>query len=412
MSYNHIVQLEICNFICMPNLVQLHLKFNEITLFGKHLMKYVHSLVYLDLSNNNMNSFILSDQTELKLLILYENEIQCVDKQSLSMQVTFIVTNDFHVCCLFLHSNSMCSLKYLWPHSCPTMLLHLGLKTVSFCIGTFVVLVSTLSILLMTMYGQRLKRLKAYNSTTVIINCSDFTIGLCFIVLAVKNVLFGVNFLESDLMWRSSIECHLLAFLILWSILSEAWFMMIQNVVCYRVAINPLENPFSQNTAGVLFAIIPTIKAASIVILLILRHQVEGLLYLPSSICSLLGKTDKSFTQSVATTVLPALLLAILATILLFCLKLLHLGKHSNGDEPQTNKIDRGKAAAVIVMRCLTNILCWIPTSIFCVSSVLTDKFLVVPLQWVTFVVFPLNAIMNPVLFALCKVYVLGQKKN
>ncbi len=392
--------------MCLCSLTQVLLNNNDISSIADNSLQQLHFLMVLDLSDNKMTSFkkhSLSGPRNLKVLILYKNNILFVNRMLFTLvHITFVVTDNFHVCCLFSDSNTLCSLHSLWPFSCKCFLIHSGLKILCWCIGLLTIIANFLSILFTSLQGLKAKQLKNYDRYVIAINACDLLTGLVVLLIAVKDVSLGENYMESDLRWRSSIECHLLAMFSLWSILCEAWFVMIISIARFRVVKDPFEEPFDEFTGRGIFIIIPMTYAIIIITLFALRQQRECISFLPSDVCNLLGRTDESITQKVATVLLSVCLLAILATTLFFYKRLLEENKKTGGILSESKKREREKVISkTVVLAGTSKSLCWIPSSAFYLLSLVVDEYPVVILQWMALVVLPFNAIMNPIVFNL-----------
>ena len=93
-------------------------------------------------------------------------------------------------------------------------------------------------------------------------------------------------------------------------------------------------------------------------------------------------------------------LLLILFIVLILHYKLIILSGTSSKVLDGEKKNKRQKSVTInIILVGVTNAICWIPSSIFYIVSVFDIKTLVALLYWITLVILPINAMINPIIF-------------
>ena len=235
-----------------------------------------------------------------------------------------------------------------------------------------------------------------------LINLCDFMTGCYILGIAVKDFISGQRYTEIDLAWRSSIFCHGLAFTLLWSIILSAFFMLTVSISRYRVVTNPFKTPFNVSSIKFILICIPVSFLILLVIVFIVRHETEGLIYISSPICTLLGKTDDSISQKTVTISVSLYLLSVFAIIMLIYCYLLFLTNKSKGIINNTKSRQRQKQITRhVILVGITNVICWVPSSLFYLISVFVNEFPVFWLYFITLCVLPINSLINPILFNL-----------
>ena len=303
---------------------------------------------------------------------------------------------------------SICTAKPLWPSSCTALFSHTGLNVSCWIMGLLTILLNITSTCAIVVQWHKCGELNDYDRYVMLINSCDLIVGLYLLTVAIKDVIVGNNYVDSDILWRSSITCHAVAFVSLWSILVEALFIMTISIARYKVVKDPFEKPFGKKCTIFNVVFFPLIFAILIFMAIFLRHQVEGLSYLSSALCIILGKTDKSISQQVVTILVPLYLIIILGVTLIFYIKLFYSSKQSAGILNEVKKTERIKAISRnVILAGTTNAICWIPSSLFYLISVFVAEFPVLVLYWMILVVLPTNAMMNPIIFNLSNI-----KKN
>ena len=182
------------------------------------------------------------------------------------------------------------------------------------------------------------------------------------------------------------------------AILISTFFMLGLSIERYRVIKYPVNarGRSSMKTEAV-FAIICAILTS---IVLYIRHQIEGVSYLSSPLCILLGKWGNSETQNILIVAFSFYLLLILFIVLILHYKLIILSGTSSKVLDGEKKNKRQKSVTInIILVGVTNAICWIPSSIFYIVSVFDIKTLVALLYWITLVILPINAMINPIIF-------------
>ena len=147
-----------------------------------------------------------------------------------------------------------------------------------------------------------------------------------------------------------------------------------------------------------MYIVLPVTFAIFITVAIILRHQMEGLIYISSPLCPLVGKIDESVTQTVVTILVPIYLTGILVATLVCYFKLINVSRKSVLDKAKKDERSKAVTRSVILVG-TTNAICWIPSSVFYLFSVFMDEFPVLALYWMTPVILPINAMMNPIIF-------------
>lgn len=175
-------------------------------------------------------------------------------------------------------------------------------------------------------------------------------------------------------------------------------FVLAVSIARYRVVKYPFQKPYGKKVTYLMYIVLPVTFAIFITVAIILRHQIEGLIYISSPLCLLVGKIDESVTQTVVTILVPIYLIGILVAALVCYFKLINASRKSVLDKAEKDERSKAVTRSVILVG-TTNAICWIPSSVFYLVSVFMDGFPVLVLYWMTLVILPINAMMNPIIF-------------
>ena len=400
LSFNKIRLINKHHFTCLPNLTEMNLAHNEITNITEFIFSTLSKLKTLNLNNNKINSltrYAFCGLEELTLLNLMNNTILFVDRDIFgNTNIHVIITDSFHVCCMHSNSRSICTAKPIWPTSCNALFSIISLKLVAWFVALLVMICNLLSICSNFIPGCK-RKLTSYDKYVMVVNVSDFMIGIYLISLAITDKAIGDNYVGSDLLWRTSVPCHVFGFMSLLAILMSAFFVLAVSLSRYRV----IRSPLSSKGAIVIEPYVLILFVTLILLVIYLRHQVEGLSYLSSPLCILLGKSEKSEIQNITTMVVSLYLLLSFIIILILYIKLIILSNKSSKVLTEQKQKLRQKAITTNVTLVA---ICWIPSSVFHLVSVFGIKFSVNLLYWMTLVVLPINSMINPILFNTSKI--------
>ena len=180
----------------------------------------------------------------------------------------------------------------------------------------------------------------------------------------------------------------------------EALFVLAVSIARYQVVKYPFQKPFGKKVSYLMYVVLPVIFAIFITVAIILRHENEGLIIISSPLCLLVGKIDQSVTQTVVSILVPFYLISIFVATLVCYFKLINVSRKSDEVLGKVIKDERTKAVTrSVILVGTTNAICWIPSSVFYLASVFMDEFPVLVLYWMTLVILPINAMMNPIIF-------------
>ena len=116
----------------------------------------------------------------------------------------------------------------------------------------------------------------------MLISFCDLVVGLYLLMIAIKDAVVANHYAQSDILWRSSIPCYVIAFVSLLSILIEALFLLTVSIARYRVVKDPFEKPFSTRITYFVMLFLPLVFAIIISVAITLRTKVERMPYLSS----------------------------------------------------------------------------------------------------------------------------------
>ncbi len=406
--HNFLSTLEKACLCCLAELRQLNLQNNSISFIEEFTFDQVPSLSFLDLSYNEISvleKHSLSGMKNLQILNVAGNDILFFSMSLVSeMKPQLVLADDFHICCLGSSSFTVCTARPVWPHLCTNLLPTVALKVMTWCWTVLIIPLCFLCACTIAVQWYRQKTINDYNMYIILLNVCDFVLGLYLLSICIMDISHTTNFMEKDKVWRGSLPCHLLAFCFLLALFLECLFMTIISIARFKVVADPFEKPFSRRQNMFLTSIFVSIFICFIVVCMLIRNLVEGKSSLSLPFCLLLGSTDDSVVQVLITIVVSAYLCLMLATSEIFYLKLICFDSQSPViDEKREKKRKRGIITNALLSG-ITNACSWLPASLFYFVTVFLGEFSVHALYWISLIVLPLNALMNPLIYRLSDV--------
>ncbi len=417
LSHNQISLIEPEHFSCIPQVQDVILKDNRISDIAHNVFRNSSKLNSLNIANNNLTclkQFSLFGIGKLHLIYLLGNGIQHVTKELFSgTNIRIILTDSFHLCCMNDDPGSVCTSKPPWPMSSNALLSSVGVKVVSWFLSTSISATNLIAVCKLLASWRKSHKLSVFKKYVIRINFCDLLVGLFLLTITVEHTITGDRYVESDMWWRQGIVCHTAAFVSLWSVLVEAWFMFFVSVARFRVVKDPFEKPFGKKVYLFSVVFFPLILGLVIFLAVILRKEIEGFPSVSLPICVLLGKTDQSISQSFVIVFSPVYLLTLLIFTIVFYSKLVKENAKSNTVLSEGAKMGRQRAVtqnAVFAGFAMT--ISWIPASIFYLVTAFVTEYPISALYWTTLVLLPLNALLNPLVFNLSDIRNLLSRTN
>ena len=408
LSFNLLDNIIYQQFTCLPGLIVLDLMSNIIFVVKNSPFRSLLSLKIINLSRNRVRLLLhcaFCGLSNLVFLLLKDNDIFQISKDVFTnVHPKLTTTSSFHVCCITKSKDSICTAEAIWSASCEAMLGVKGVKEITWIISFSVTISNMLSLFGVILTWYHTKQLSEFKKWVLSINICDLIIGLYLLTVSMKDTTEGSDYFYVDLVWRSSLVCYGISFMFLLSISLSPLFLLAISLCRYMAVKDPFKKPFSKRSSKVISVYFPLLFMTITFIILYIRHNIEGLKYLSSPLCLVLGKTDESVIQFVTTLAISLYFIILFLIIAVLHCKLLFLTKVSELMTSESQKKERFKNITKhIIVVGLSNGLCWIPSSILFLISSFIDDFPVFLFYWSTLVILPINPMINPIIFNLSK---------
>ncbi len=413
-------------FSGLQSLKFLSLRQNLINALSDNSLKGLNGLVVLDISFNKLT--ILREASFLCLptlstIRMRQNPLFSIHVNSLSKlfpSLRNMDTDDFRICCLNERESVSCRAQPPWPSSCgnilqnsllqgiflSVMLLILPLNFASFWIHAAKVKQGSKSMRENPSLNLHLEARCGYLLTVLLINLSEAYFSIYLLTILYADISYQDSFPGVELWWRSSVTCHSASFVYLQSTLLSHSTIVFLAFSRNRLIVCPLKTSLSKfkyvkarlisgSCVSIGIAMTPT---------LVYRFA-EQKVYMPSSLCLLIGNMSHTSTEMAVSIVLAALsFMSVVLNVFLYCQLIASLADQAKlfaslRDERSQRSTLKANTVVQLLILGISNILCWVPGACFNVASAFLPKYPIEVLLWITCVATPLNGIVNPVVF-------------
>ncbi len=405
-GFNHIIALTSGCFGESGALTIIKLNNNNLSKVDNFAFSGLKSLAALDISFNKLSKLpgFLCGTSELKLLFLHGNNKELSQGNINEFtKLKYLKTDVYSTCCL-MSSDVQCLTEKPWFFTCTDLLPGLGTKFGFYVESILTITFSCISVILrLQQWHKDTKQSWAFGSTVVSVNTVDITCGLYLTIIWVQDIMSEKIFAPNESKWRSSFLCFLAFSILLNFCLLSPVLLCFVSVERLMVVLHPMDTKFKKTNFTVrcvcVLSIITFVLSLGVTVLLKLAsHQV------PFKLCSpFIDPTHSVLLLRITTWVL--FLLQVLSSVFIAVVygKLLKAKQEST--EALKGKMSNQQSNRAIILQLvlatMTNILCWIPSSIVYLIAMFLERFSMDMMIWTMIVATPLNSVINPVIFSI-----------
>ena len=256
--------------------------------------------------------------------------------------------------------------KPSWPNSCRSLLGRSVVRVLIWLISVVGICMNLISCLVI-----RLKVIlsgDSYNTVILCLSISDMLSCISLLIIVSADAIFAHDYLNYDYNWRRSFLCHSSSTL---SISANFLSIFMINLLAFsRYFV--IKNPYTSKFLETAFLIKICLVAYLIIILLVLSSIVSYIKAapnnsLPTSLCLLLGHSNKSVTSKVLTIVTfcsEALSCFIIPILYYSLLKLVAKSNMSIGQNSTHHDSHRKGEISKSIIVAFTNLVCWVPSCV------------------------------------------------
>ncbi len=378
MSSNHITHVEIDTFINLKKLQILDLSHNplyNLVSFRDLGIAHLKYLIFLNISATHQ--------------IMFEN-----------ISLRILHTDNYHYCSHLPH-HAHCTIQFPWYIGQKSLLPTISLKILFYCISSVILTTSVVSSILQKVsLWKKCNKTAAFGTTVVFVNGIDISCSVSLSILWVADVVYKDDFLMYEILWRSSVPCFTvfclsLNFALLCPILLT--FLSIQR---YNIVSEPFDSKFRDTSfvrkhLGSMTGVSMIISVS----VTLLNGMLSSTRSLTFFLCSpFVDPTGSAVVVRILTWFIAVVVSGASVSIITSHIKLVLSLKASQKSIAFKQRPNKGMVAQLTVAS-LSNILCWIPTSIIHLTSSFLERYPTEILIWTQVAVTPLNSVINPIVF-------------
>ena len=231
-------------FKCLKDLKIIFLDNNNISLIESLSFNNLINLKIISLSSNPITNFprsLFAYFTSLKMLSIRRISFSEIEPNTFyDLNIEFIDTSDYHICCITLSILSVMPLNP-WYISCTNLLPDHKMRIFFILISTCIMIVNSISIFFTWSLSEPL------SAITISINITDMLCGIYLSIIWIKDFTFEGTFSIKEEIWRTGVTCFTaFGIILLFTILSQLvlLFLSLSRLI---FVIQPINNVFQKN---------------------------------------------------------------------------------------------------------------------------------------------------------------------
>ena len=400
-------------FDSLPSLISVKVDHNEITHIDPASFNNLTNFQFLNLSNNCLSSIhhnwlsLGKKGIHMIFISVLNNDFKEINYKLIErIQLYFLETTDYRLCCL-LNSNSKCDSIKLWYQSCTNLLPSKQVKITVIIILFFLLLVNCSSLFVQIIQGGNntkglIQEKTSFEFIMLSINICDITFGIYLSIIFVADYKYDKTFFLKDMEWRSHNLCFTaFALLLLFNLLSPILLSLVA-ISRLMVVLYPFQSRFKRSTFALkLIMAIDLIIISVTLVLTTIIYLSYGII--PNSLCIPFVDPTKTILLF-KILVMSSTFIQFSVSILIACFYFILMRNILLNQDFKISKLGEQswiKMEIQLVIGSVSNFLCWYPTDIIYIMALLKDKYPINMIIWTVIVIMPINSIVNPLVFVL-----------
>ena len=382
-------------FFSLQSLIICHLQHNLISNVEDNSFYSLSSLQLLDLSYNKISklkSMSFHGLINIKTINLAFNLIVYVAEDTFrEIPQNTVHSTIVKVCCI-AGLWSKCKVNDSAFSSCDDLLSNKFMKYFCWFIGVLAFCLNTVSFLLC---------FKDNNSVHLVL--IDWFLAVYLLIISSANYYYQGRYVGYELAWRNSFTCKLASLFALISMMTSP--IILCNIMVARYCVTKW--PFASKFRNKIY--IKRLTGVSIFIVtcvcILLFSGIFGITknHVQTSVCLILytSKDQSIPTLLTSLAVIFVQIICFLIILTLSILLILTLLRFKSGTCLQNSNIKSKRITIKLLILVVTNVCCWIPSSIVFALPIVEYKISNHLLGWITVVAVPINATLDPLLFTI-----------
>ena len=392
------------DFCLMPliHLRVLLLQSNSISFVEEYSFYSLSTLSILDMSNNNIKRLydeMFKTLHNIGVLNLTFNPIKHISSNTfVEISANTVYSFNIKVCCL-AGSWARCKVINDAYANCDDLFSKWIIRFMCWSIGTFACLLNSIALVLNITYTKISLSNSPLTCGLIIV---DGFFGVYLLTTAMADVYYRGNYIGYESSWKSSFICKISSLLALLSMITSPLVLCLIMVSRYCVIQWPMDSRFLDpsflRSVMVYFFTLSFVLCISFVLILygILGQNV------PTSVCLLISTSAKHQSAIISLATSVAVLIQTISSlvVLIFgCLLLKTVLQTENIPQKQNKSWQAKDVTIQITVLTLTNLCCWIPSSVFFTLPYFGYSVSDSTLAWITIGVVPINSALDPIFY-------------
>lgn len=400
-GFNHISQITRHCFYNLTDLQTINLSENQVSTIQSESFSFLPKLKVVNLSSNvllHLPENVLFKVSNLDTFLILGNRLEKIDKDTFGETVLKSVqASVFQMCCI-VSANTICASPEIpWHVSCSTLLPTVPIRVTLLALS---IMLFVVNILCPSVHIKKFIESKSMCILVFAINANDVNCFMYLTILLAADLYFGAGYIGSDVYLRSSGTCFTMFGFALSFSLTSPLLLFTLALARFVVVIAPLKNKFFKRwkyTLKVIIYIWVPVFVFSVVWTLVAKFVHKTL---PVSLClPFVDPTDSLFLFKVTTwTTSLSQLISTLSISGVYVQMIRSLSSHKKSLNLSVRKSNTPVIVQVVVVT-LSNILCWIPSSVIFLTSLFLSQYPTQLIVWTTITFVPLNSFINPLVF-------------
>ncbi len=400
---NEIYKLSQNCFAHLKKLHTIHLMNNKISILHQKSFHNLSQIWSIDLSCNQIDTlqkFVFFILSNLKVLSVKGNPISAIYPSPFDKFDLISLSTDNHQLCCFVSSPFSCSTTEPVYMHCSDLFPKASMTAMVSVWGSIIVFINILSLCIFigSSAGAHKEKQVPFFITVCAINMSDFICGIFFLLLLHAHKMYQKAYIFNEKEWRGTFQCLTVFVLSLIFAFSSAVLLVILSLSRCMVVKNPVDSIFKQRST---VKNIVGISNISVLLFGLVIGIIQKIVYcrMPMILCSpVADPTHRNILITIFTHIISWFHTLCFTAVITLNFLLIHTRIRKSIISKSKKTSDSGTMAQLTLMS-LSNLICWIPTSIIFMVSFFLSEYPVDLVIWATILLTPINSVLNPLIF-------------
>ncbi len=401
-SQNELTVIKRNCFVSLFSLQVVLLKQNGISSLEAKSFMHLNVVSLLDISNNNiywMPSDVFENVSKICSFQITKNPLSQLEINMFQMfPVSHLFGNNFHVCCI-TPPEIFCPEAVPWYTSCSYLFPNQMMRILFIFMSAAVLSSNSISFSAKIREATQGQSKQVFSTFVLFINGGDLTCGLYLLVIWAADTYYSKRFVLFDSVWRGHFLCALAFVCLLGFSLLMPFLLTFLSVARLMVIIFPFHSRFKSKQFVTRCLLLGTVMVVFVTCVSVVYIRGKGAF--TSSLCSpFIDPTDSSVHIKVVTLMVVTSQVSAVAIMSALYVMLVQSLRHSfHKTKFQSKRALRKSMIIQLVLVTVSNLLCWVPSSVIFLFSLFQSQHSVDLVFWATTALIPVNSVINPILF-------------